>query len=350
MSPRKVSTELIRRRAAFDIGSGSTKFQCSDYSLDKRKILNIIFQEERPVLYGADYLKSPAGHLGLQTLYDLKKEGDRVGVEEYSGIATEVFRKATNGIMQYLQRIREEIGIPVQILTQEVEAEVGFISVTSFDENIDIVWDSGASSFQISTQSMPISAENEVKCHQYHAKESMPISLVVYMDAIGTSVANRMFVEKIRNEDIRSYKANINPVTETECWRLIRLLHQRLPTSPPWLHAGDGRVGAAAVNNSIFKVCCDVLSVMQHDNNDINSPPVTSFSLHDATQALHYCLNRTNDDLQKYVSFEYADSPNPIVVKLSLLVAVMRHTRITTVHTFPCVGACPGVLQGEQFW
>lgn len=345
MATRRTCTQLVKRRGAFDIGSGSTKFQCSDYSLNNKKILSTIYQEERPILFGADFLTSPVGSIssliqdaGLQTLYELKKEGDNLGIEEYSGIATEVFRKARNGTA-YLQRIRDEIGIKVVILTQDMEAEVGYKSVTSYDSSIDIVWDSGASSFQIST---PAPTSGDEEADRIFPEDFAQKSLKVYMDAIGVSVANSIFVENVRNEELRSYSSNINPVLESECAHLIRLLQHRLPPSPLWLRGGV-TVGAAAVNNSIFRVCCDVLS-------GAADTPVTSFTVREAAQALQICLNRSNDDLQRYVSFAYADSPNPIVIKLALLVAVMRHTSIARVNTYPCVGSCPGVISDDRFW
>lgn len=357
---RRVLKEVVKRRAAFDIGSGSTKFQCSDYSCDKQLILRTIFQEERPVLYGADFLKSHNGtisesiqEIGLQTLHDLKVKGEELGVEEYSAIATEVFRKASNG-MEYLQRIRSEIGIPVQLLTQEMEAVLGYKSVTSFDKSIPIVWDSGASSFQISMNSSLITSNNDEYEYDIIQKKKDSVELSTYMDSIGASVANRLFVESIRNENVRHYRSDINPVTEAESMQLIHLLQQRLPPPPSWLTQANVTVGAAGVNNSIFKLCCDVLSDEIANStatmNTDRSETVTSFTRDQATQALYACLNQTNDELQKYVNFAYADSTNPIVIKLSLLVAVMQHTGIQHVRTFPSVGSCPGVICEKKYW
>lgn len=264
-----------------------------------------------------------------------------------------MFRKAKNG-MQYLQRIKEEIGIPVRILTQDMEAYVGYQSVVSFDKSIKYVWDSGASSFQISTllpnttdsdatDSDATDSDSDSDSHS-SSDEDEQVALSTYMDAIGASVANRIFIENIRNESLRNYRVNVNPVTEIESTQLVDILRSRLPEPPSWLTECSGAtVGAAAVNSSIFKLCCDVLS-------DIYGNSVTSFTQEEACVALRSCFNRSNDDLMKYASFQYVGSVNAIVIKLSLLVAVMQHTGIQRVHTFPCVGSCPGVISDEQFW
>ena len=77
---------------------------------------------------------------------------------------------------------------------------------------------------------------------------------------------------------------------------------------------------------------------------------VTNFTQQEAIQALESCLNCSNNELQKFVSYQFADTPNAIVIKLSLLVAVMRLTNIQRVITYPSVGSCPGVIIDECFW
>lgn len=150
------------RRAAFDIGSGSTKLQCSDCEVISdvatSKIIRItirkdLFGIERPVQFGADLKCSVDGNLGesiqqygLSVFSELKAEADRLGAVEYHAIATEVFRRAGNGSL-YLDRIRA-LGVTVSILTQEMEAELGFGSVQAVlalngGSPAHCVWDSG---------------------------------------------------------------------------------------------------------------------------------------------------------------------------------------------------------------
>jgi len=152
----------VVRRAAFDVGSGSTKLQCSDCELTvdavsgvvtSTRIINKLYGIERPVQFGADLKCSPDGRLsekiqleGLTVFKELKAEAENLGVQEFHAIATEVFRKAVNG-PEYLQLIGE-LGVTVTILTQEIEAELGFGSVQaelalSGGGAAECVWDSG---------------------------------------------------------------------------------------------------------------------------------------------------------------------------------------------------------------
>lgn len=150
------------RRAAFDIGSGSTKLQCSDCEVinDTRtgatirtNIIKDLHGIEIPVQFGADLKCSTDGNLsesiqslGISIFQELKAKAESLGAVEFHAIATEVFRRAANG-QEYLDKIRA-CGVPVSILTQEMEAEVGFGSVQAVlmqnaSPSADCVWDSG---------------------------------------------------------------------------------------------------------------------------------------------------------------------------------------------------------------
>lgn len=113
-------TDMVRtrveRRAAFDIGSGSSKMQISDVEISSSQetavIISTLFGQERPVSFGADFIKSIDGTLsdsiqeyGLTVIQNLKDEALRQGCTSFSAVATEVFRKATNG-NQYLDKVR----------------------------------------------------------------------------------------------------------------------------------------------------------------------------------------------------------------------------------------------------
>lgn len=158
----KAEKRIVVRRAAFDIGSGSTKLQCSDCELTveaasgvvtSTRIINKLCGIERPVQFGADFKCSADGRLsegiqqeGLTVFRELKAEAENLDAQEFHAIATEVFRKAANG-PAYLQLI-QELGVPVTILTQEIEAELGFGSVQAElalngSAAAECVWDSG---------------------------------------------------------------------------------------------------------------------------------------------------------------------------------------------------------------
>ena len=120
-----------------------------------------------------------------------------------------------------------------------------------------------------------------------------------------------------------------------------KLPHEEVPT---WLY-GRKLVTAACGNNCLFQVCCDVLHI-----SGIVPSPITEFTRSQAELALDTCLDCTDEALQKYQAFQYAEGVHVLVCKLVLLVAVMRHCDIQTINTVPCVGSCAGVLESSRFW
>lgn len=349
-----VADRVTIRRAAFDIGSGQTKVQCSDY--DGTKITNTLIGEERPVAFGADYLKSEDGCLsesiqlkGLSVLQELKEIAENCGASQFSAIATEVFRKAANGL-QYLDRVRA-IGIEVVILTQELEAKLGFASATitagTDNESDDCcVWDSGGASFQI--------------CSRGESANTFR----TYMGNLGSSVCCALLIREVQ---ARSYENTVspNPVSMEEASRLIELLQGHIGPVPAWLKDKDCVV-AVTGQNSMFKVCCNVLidSLGQGGDDSYCSRPtgvfrqdtlpgghaISGFSADEAEGALRTCIGCTDDELCKYVNFKFSDGPKLVVPKLCLLVAVLRHTGIQRVETVMCIGSCTGLICEEQFW
>lgn len=346
------------RRAAFDIGSGSTKMQCSDcvislahdefgIEISSCQIVNVLFSQERPVAFGADWVKSSDGNLstsiqelGLKTLQDLRKIACELGATEFSGIATEVFRKAKNG-SKYLEKV-VAAGVPVVMVAQEIEAELGFRSVVavSRDTTDTIVWDSGGASFQITSLNTLLK----------------PAVIRSYMGALGSSISTRTLVENVRHQSVGE-AFSINPVTTAESHGLIESLIEKLTDVPDWLIEGVS-VKACAGANSIFKLCSDVLLIHARDSDtgkadtdtEAGVGTIASFTIGDARRALELCIDKSDDELLKYVSFPHADGPHLIVPKLCLLVAVMTHAKLGSVSNVLCAGSCPGILTMDRFW
>lgn len=343
------------RRAAFDIGSSSTKILCADYK--DGMPLNTIIGQERPVAFGADYLKSSNGSLsesiqlkGLEVLEELKLEAEKSGATQFFAIATEVFRKAANG-PQYLDRVRA-MGIPVTVLTQELEAKLGYASaiITAgvFSELGDYcVWDSGGASFQITRRDLTDESGN---------------TFCTYMGSLGSSVCSAMLIQEVQCKTLNTTPSP-NPVSLYEAEQLVEKLTALLQQVPTWLKDKEDVI-AVTGKNSIFKLCCNVLLDLTVKSDTSlqttpglfrvdslpDSPVVTSFSRDDAELALRTCIGCSDEDLSKYVNFQYSDGPKIVVPKLCLLVAVMRHTGIQRVNTVNCIGSCVGVLHEEQFW
>lgn len=346
---------MIKRRGAFDIGSGATKLQVSDIATGG-VLLKTLFGEERPCAFGADWLRSTDGCLssaiqekGIKTIEDLKLIGDELGVESYAVIATEVFRKAVNGHL-FLDKVRS-MGMTVTVVSQEIEAELGYATAVAYNNpgsQACIAWDSGGGSFQISTLRRGDSSCSEGVL----APVSDSMKLDMYMGSFGSGIATATLVETLQGRKL-SEVLTPNPVSIADADRLIDALVNKLDSNvPSWLlNVPD--VVAIGGPNSIFQLACTVLNAMKKSSkNDIftDTSEVSTFTLGDVRSAIEECVDRSDEYLQKYLVFPNADPVTIVVPKLCLLYSVMKVTRIGKVKAVNCIGSCAGILITDRFY
>lgn len=156
------STESqIVTRAAFDFGSGSVKLQVAEVDLSNNHIVKTLYAEKIPVDLSQDLSQSIDAKFSpeiqaeaVRVMTQLKNRAEAYQPEAYSGVATEAFRIAKNG-QELIDSIREKVGIPLKIISQEEEAIVGFaaaVSTKGIAAQDALVWDIGGGSLQIVTQ------------------------------------------------------------------------------------------------------------------------------------------------------------------------------------------------------
>jgi exopolyphosphatase / guanosine-5'-triphosphate,3'-diphosphate pyrophosphatase len=151
------SAAQIRKRCAFDLGSGETKVSAAEVSsagpsfgiarlMAKRIPLPFVKRSQNGVI--PDFFIEEA----IAKINELKRECEAVGAREYSGVATAGFRMAQNG-PEALARISLETKMPLHLITAEQEAVLGFLAATSAlglnGKNL-VVWDIGGGSLQFS--------------------------------------------------------------------------------------------------------------------------------------------------------------------------------------------------------
>lgn len=148
----------IVKRAAFDIGSGSTKMTLAKVNTCENKIIEIFFEDQSAVAYKQslyDNNNSFSERIvteGIEELKDLKEIATELGVTEFSALATEAFREAVNG-EEVLSKVSNETGIKIRVINQELEARFGYLGAKlkksfSDDQNF-LVWDIGGGSMQM---------------------------------------------------------------------------------------------------------------------------------------------------------------------------------------------------------
>jgi len=371
-----VMKTLTRTRGAFDIGSGTIKLQIGSFDANN-KISSLLYGTERPVLFGEDWQKSKDGNLssdiqerGIRVLGDLKRYAmEEHGVIEFYGVATEVFRKSPNGVA-YLERVTRELEIPTVVVSQGMEAAIGYatglaaIRVTETERDVDvntslsklIIWDSGAASFQMTSMD-PCSECSE------------SAQFLMYMAPFGTSVVNSL-LRGIKSESVPTEgpaaPAGLNPVSAKDIRQLVESLTSSLPSEVPhWLQAGSGldcsvgsggeetaagpQIMAIGGRNSMFQTAKRILEV---EGRAEGSDAFIPFTLHlnDLERCLSLCTDKTNDELLKYCDYEHSDGPGSTVSKLCLFYSVMKHLNLNAISTVCTVGSCGGVLNTPRFW
>lgn len=150
----------IEIRAAFDVGSGSTKMKVAELNTCTNAIQKILLDEQAKIDYRESVEKSSdetiskdTTQAGIKALNSLKEKAQKAGAQKFSGVATAAFRQAKNG-EQIVREIREATGIPLRVISQNLEALIGF-QAASFKTKKDpaqiIAWDIGGGSQQIVT-------------------------------------------------------------------------------------------------------------------------------------------------------------------------------------------------------
>ena len=156
-----LASKCLVRQGVLEIGSGSTKAFVAEVDTCQKKINKTLLSLQQQIAFNEVLERSPAGELppefideSLPVLSSLIAEIRAVGAIKVEAFATSSFRVAKNGGAM-AERIGAQLGIKTQIISQELEAELGAISALAALEiplvqrsNI-FVWDIGGGSMQI---------------------------------------------------------------------------------------------------------------------------------------------------------------------------------------------------------
>lgn len=151
-------------RLGLDIGSGSTKMMVAKVDFCKKKIMEVLYNESRPVSYNEDLEKNADGNLspaivekGLLALTEMTAKAKPFKPKKSYGVATSVFRKSKNG-SDVIKGFAKKLKIHLEVIDQEKEALLGYLSVMSLMDEKEIgpknmvVWDIGGGSMQMFSQ------------------------------------------------------------------------------------------------------------------------------------------------------------------------------------------------------
>ncbi|KHD87795.1 MAG: hypothetical protein OM95_12340 [Bdellovibrio sp. ArHS] len=147
------------KKGALDFGSGTTKAFAAIVDTCQKKIVSVLYEERLPLALNEALEKSPKKEIPVETVQEALPQIKRIvnqmtqlEVKNIQAVATSVFRVAKNGAA-IAQMIFHETKVPIQVISQEREAELGYWSALAQkavrpSETV-IVWDIGGGSMQM---------------------------------------------------------------------------------------------------------------------------------------------------------------------------------------------------------
>jgi len=322
----------IVRRAAFDVGSAACKIVVADVDLHVGSVANItrtIFSERVAVSLCEDLAAGPGRKFSERTLQELhevlhefKKRAEQQGAEQFAGIATAAFRKASNGAA-FLQQLHKE-GLPLRIISQEREAFLGFLTANHLCPEIqafDLVsWDCGGGSFQITAE--------------------VPPAWEAWMKSVGTGVAKTLLLTTVQKK--KDVSASPNPVTLLEAQALAKEIRTLIGEPPEWLtdkiRAPGVHFAAIGGETSLFRLASELIDG-------------TCISKARLLEAIENLCGKTDLQLRLMEDVPSAmKQPQSVIPKLVLLYAILNALGCDEVSYYDTNGNTPGILMTEELW
>ncbi|QDK36345.1 Ppx/GppA phosphatase family protein [Bdellovibrio sp. NC01] len=149
-------------RASIDIGSGTTKGLVAEVDVCQKKIVKVLFENRLPLAFneamektGKQIIPADMTRSAIPQMQNMLGKMNEFHPTKIKAVATSVFRVAKNG-QEVAQEISKSLKIPVIVITQNQEAELGYLSAISQanpakDKKL-IVWDIGGGSMQMYSQ------------------------------------------------------------------------------------------------------------------------------------------------------------------------------------------------------
>jgi exopolyphosphatase/guanosine-5'-triphosphate,3'-diphosphate pyrophosphatase len=154
LPPAAATPEPRERLGALDVGSNSVRLLVAEF--DPVAGLSVIDEvKDQPRLAqglaATGRLDDAAIERAMQALRRMRDVCERRGVRRVSAVATAAVREASNGV-EFVARVREELGIPLRVIDPETEAALSYRSVAhhfQLDDSRTLVADIGGGSLEL---------------------------------------------------------------------------------------------------------------------------------------------------------------------------------------------------------
>lgn len=326
-------------RAAIDFGSGSVKIQMAVVDAEEGHIIgkpliakNVPLGLIEDVATHGGCISEEMAQKALSILHGFKEEAQMVAVREgytsmqFKGVATAVFRKAQNG-SDLLHIFEEQLGIRFQILSQDEEGKLGFLTAKAiYPEVLEtslLAWDSGNGSFQMTIK------EGE--------------NYQIYQGPLGHGTVRVLLSKDIRKGPILQTHESGNPVLQEEAIELIHKINSLLPSTPDWLQekliAERLVIATFGDGESIFALTAQALAHLDGIKEPVQEATIT-FS--DVQKVIDAYLEQEDE------VFNAAGLHCKTLTSALHLSAVMQHFGVQQIQYKRSIGNTLGMLIAHQ--
>lgn len=249
--PQAASGELY---AALDLGTNNCRLLIARPSFqqhNQHKTLKVVDSYSRIVRLGEGV--SESGKLGeeamrrtLRALATCKQKLNRYGIAKYRFVATEACRRATNA-ETFLARVRDELGLSIDIISNEEEARLAFLGCSSLlqkETRWALAFDIGGGSTEFMW--VKIDPEQPLASHKRHLIQdwtSLPYGVMNMSEQFGGPAFTEMYFEEIvakisgllapieRDNQIaqRMWKENVQMLSTSGTVTTLAAIHLDLP-------------------------------------------------------------------------------------------------------------------------
>lgn len=309
-------------RGALDVGSGSIKVTLAKVDPQTQKICETFYSEELSLplkrdiqVGGKSELSEKIQRTAIDTLSQLKGNLTSYEPTDWKGVATAASRQAKNA-QQLYQRIHNELGMDISIISQEEEGRLGFATaaaVSGIDQDKLIAVDSGSGSFQLATL-----LDGNMEVIEGHLGY-IP-SLEVLMEIRGEKLDMQTPPSQVRLEEVK-------PLIERLQTKMPPMTEEFLQK----LQAPSSKVVGIGNENFIFGMSATA----------VGKP---TFTKEELMQAIKAHAGKTAEEMKQFAH------PNTTVLGMTLLYSIMDSMGINQLSSYSSNGSCEGLLADASYW
>ena len=264
-----------------------------------------------------------------QTLLGFKAKGDELGVTEWNGIATAVFRKAKNG-PDFISRMYSQHSLPIGIVNQKLEGQLGFLSAQAvapghLDSKNIISWDLGGGSFQLTDSSYNV----------YEGPCGSTFALSASLRLKGIAFSPKATPLPMSKNDFEMLLASLTEAlskipTKEECKRVLKEIKKP-----------ESQVIAIGGTTCAFRMCAMVQKQYGPEEDSGTEYSLLPWS----ADALHgFVAEHMLEKEDAYFIAQKFPQANMLLPKIALVIAIMKHFQIQQVLYCPTNGNTEGML------